>query len=185
MALQQQDFQNAADIIGCDAKAIKAVATVESSRSGLDPEGFPVTLFEGQWFHRLTGGKYDADYPSLSYPNWTRAFYGSTWQAEKARLAKAATLDHDAAMQSASWGLFQIMGLNYRKCGFATVQDFVNAMCQGEGSQLKAFVKFIQASGLDGYLKSHNWAAFAKGYNGPQYAQNQYDTKLAAAFDQA
>src|SRR5690606_23743940 len=31
-------------------------------------------------------------------------------------------------------------------------------------------------------LRVHNWKGFAKGYNGPAYAENQYDTKLAAFF---
>jgi len=31
-------------------------------------------------------------------------------------------------------------------------------------------------------LRKRNWAAFAKAYNGPGYAKNQYDTKLAASY---
>jgi hypothetical protein len=32
-------------------------------------------------------------------------------------------------------------------------------------------------------LQSHDWAAFAKGYNGPGYAKNAYDVKLAEAYE--
>ena len=28
----------------------------------------------------------------------------------------------------------------------------------------------------------HSWSAFARAYNGAGYAQNQYDTKIAAAY---
>jgi hypothetical protein len=185
MPLSQQDFQTAADTLGCDVKAIKAVAAVESSRSGFDPEGFPITLFEGHQFYRLTNGKYAIDHPTLCYPHWTREFYGSTWQAEKARLQQAMALDRQAALQSASWGMFQIMGFNYGKCGFKSVQEFVNAMCLSEGSQLQAFVGFVKNSGLAPSLQSKQWATFANSYNGPGYAQNQYDTKLAKAYAQA
>jgi len=183
--LTEQDFQTAALSVGCDVAAIKAVASVESSRSGFDPEGFPITLFEGHWFYKLTGGKYAQSHPTICYPVWTKQFYGKTWQAEEARLAEAAALDHDAAMKSASWGLFQIMGLNYDKCGFGTVQEFVNVMCKSEGAQLQAFVMFIKNTGLASSLQNKQWATFAKGYNGPQYAQNNYDTKLAAAYAQS
>ncbi|MEA3082739.1 MAG: N-acetylmuramidase, partial [Paraburkholderia sp.] len=31
-------------------------------------------------------------------------------------------------------------------------------------------------------IRTHHWAAFAKGYNGPTYAVNNYDSKLANAF---
>ena len=115
MALVKQDFVDDAALIGCDVEAVMAVAAVESSGGGFDPEGFPKTLFEGHWFHKLTNGKYSADYPTLSYPKWTKQFYGKTWQEEKARLAQAMTLDRQAAMLSSSWGMFQIMGFNFTR----------------------------------------------------------------------
>ena len=31
-------------------------------------------------------------------------------------------------------------------------------------------------------LQNRNWADFAKRYNGPAYAQNKYDEKLAKAY---
>src|SRR5262249_39155616 len=31
-------------------------------------------------------------------------------------------------------------------------------------------------------LNRHDWARFARSYNGPGYAQNQYDVKMAAAY---
>jgi N-acetylmuramidase len=41
---------------------------------------------------------------------------------------------------------------------------------------------FLKASRLDEPLARHDWAAFARGYNGPEFSRNQYDTRLAAAF---
>jgi hypothetical protein len=43
-------------------------------------------------------------------------------------------------------------------------------------------VEFIKSEHLDDDLRRHSWASFARGYNGPGYRKNQYDTKLAAAF---
>jgi hypothetical protein len=43
--------------------------------------------------------------------------------------------------------------------------------------------RFIKAAGLQDELQNKNWAGFAKGYNGPGYAQNNYDGKLASAYD--
>jgi peptidoglycan hydrolase-like protein with peptidoglycan-binding domain len=35
---------------------------------------------------------------------------------------------------------------------------------------------------LQGALQSRNWAAYARGYNGQNYAENHYDTNLAQAY---
>ena len=185
MALTRAEFAEAAALIGCETEAVMAVTAVESKGTGFDPEGFPITLFEGHWFHRLTKGKFTASHPTLSYPKWTRQFYGKTWQAEKARLAEAMTLDRTAAMQSASWGMFQIMGFNHTICGFKSVQQFVNAMCKSESSQLNVFAQYILNSGLADELRDRRWADFARLYNGPEFAVNKYDTKLAAAYQKA
>lgn len=183
--LTEEDYERAAERLQCEVAVVKAVAAVESRGGGFDPEGFPKTLFEGHWFHRETGGKYSLSHPTISYAKWTRAHYGKSWREEKARLNAAIDLDRTAALKSASWGMFQIMGGNYAKCGFDNVQQFVNAICAGEGEQLDAFVQFIISSGLAEALRNKEWARFAKRYNGPSYAQNRYDVKLQAAYLQA
>ena len=40
----------------------------------------------------------------------------------------------------------------------------------------------ISHNRLDRALRTHDWVAFARGYNGPNYAINSYDTRLAAAY---
>lgn len=183
MPLVREDFIDDAKLLNCEVEAIMAVAKVESAGGGFDPEGFPKTLFEGHWFSRLTKGKFDQSHPTLSFPKWTREHYGRTWQAEKARLQQAIALDRNAALMSASWGLFQIMGLNHAKCGFKTVQQFVNAMCKSENAQLEAFTQFIINSSLDDELRDKRWADFARLYNGPSYAVNKYDIKMKEAYE--
>lgn len=180
--LTEDNYVEVARQLNCEVAAVKAVTEVESRGSGFDPEGFPKTLFEGHWFHKLTNGKFSSTYPTVSYPKWTRTFYGKSWSAEKQRLTLASELDREAALMSASWGLFQIMGFNYKTCGFDSIQDFVNAMCHSEGAQLKAFANFVINNNLSRHLIKHNWAAFAERYNGPGYASNKYDTKLAEAY---
>ena len=43
-------------------------------------------------------------------------------------------------------------------------------------------VRFIVHNKLDDELRTHNWAGFARGYNGAGYAKNGYHTKLAARY---
>ena len=93
------------------------------------------------------------------------------------------SLDGQAALESASWGRFQIMGFNFAACGYKSVMAFVRAMYESEGKQLDAFVAFIRHANLTAALREKRWADFARGYNGPGYAANSYDQKLQAAYE--
>ena len=183
--LESRDFVTAADKLGVPVEVIRAVAAVEARSTGfIRGTDLPVMLFEGHHFHRLTGGRYDRDYPSLSYAKWTRAHYKGG-RGEYDRLVQAVRIhagNPEPALLSASWGMFQIMGFNYDKAGYASVTDFVNATATDEGAHLEAFVSFLAATGLADELRRKDWANFAKGYNGSGYRANAYDTKLAAAF---
>jgi len=183
MNLKQADFENAADILDCSVAAIKAVAAVESSGGGFLPDGRPKILFEAHIFHRLTGGAYQITHPTLSSPTWNRALYGPPGAHQWGRLNQARQLDEDAALQAASWGAFQIMGMNYKPCGFDDVHQFVAEMMRDESAHLQAFSRFILSnSKMTGALRKQDWPSFARLYNGPGYAQNRYDLKLAEAF---
>jgi hypothetical protein len=164
--------------LGCDAAAVRAVIDVES-RGGFLPDGRPKILFERHYFSRLTGRRFDDDYPEISNPA-PGGYKGGA--AEYVRLAQAIELDRDAALRSASWGAFQIMGDNCRACGFDGAESFAAAMVSGEPAQLEAFVAFVKACGLADALARCDWPAFARGYNGPAYRENRYDERLAAAY---
>lgn len=183
--LEEDDFERAAQELGVEVAAIKAVCGVEAPRGGFNPDDTPVTLFEGHKFHAFTGGLYDGEVPDLSYPKWTRQFYGHTWEAEQDRLQRAIALDQEAAYMAASWGKFQLMGFNFADCGFETVDAFVDAMRDSEDAQLEAFVHFIRHAGLGVFMNAHDWANFAHSYNGPGYKDNQYDVKLAQGYARA
>lgn len=181
MKLTELDFEKAAQRIGCEAAVIKAVTDVESRGSGFHPNGSVVILFEGHIFSRYTQGRFDKTHPTISYPKWTKKFYlGGIREYERFNAALA--LDREAALKSTSYGLFQVMGFNFAKCGFAGVESFYTAMCESEGAQLQAFVQYIKAVSLDDELRNKEWAKFACGYNGPRYAENQYDAKLSRAY---
>ncbi len=91
------------------------------------------------------------------------------------------SLDRKAALESASWGIAQVMGFNYEVAGFATVDAMVAGMVKDEDAQLLAMANFIKGNMLAGALQRQNWASFARGYNGPEFKKNEYDTRLAAA----
>lgn len=168
----------AAATLGCEIAAIQAVIDVES-RGGFLPDGRPRILFERHYFSRLTANAHDDSAPDVSCPDWGGYKGGAT---EYERLQQALGLAPEAALRSASWGAFQIMGDNFRAAGFDDVKSFCDAMCDSEDRQLEAFVAFVQAMGLADELRRRDWTAFARAYNGPNYARNRYDAKLQAAY---
>lgn len=95
---------------------------------------------------------------------------------------KAKKIHKEAALCSASYGLFQIMGFHATSLGFTSAEEFVNFMDKSEANQLEAFGRFLKKNNLVNYLKKKDWAGFAKRYNGPGYKQNKYDTKMANAY---
>ncbi len=185
--LTEQDFIEAAALLKCDVPAVKAVAEVESNGNGFLSDGRVKILFEGHIFHRYTDGRFSRSHPTLSYKSWTRQFYTTGKTAdlrgagELKRLQQAIALDRPAALMSASYGKFQVMGFNFALCGFKSVEDFYNAMQIDEGKHLKAFCGYVIHTGIDDELRAHLWAAFARRYNGIEYKKNKYDTKLATA----
>lgn len=185
--LTELDFARAARALGVDIPTVRAVAEVEAAGRGFLPDGRPQILFEAHVFGRLTNHRHgdarDRLGRALSARAWDRSLYGpaGAWQHD-GRMLPAALLDWPAAHRSASWGMFQILGTNHTVVGHPTIQGFVAAMQSGAGAHLDAFVAFVKGNRLDGALQRREWAVFARGYNGPGFAQNSYDTKLAAAY---
>jgi hypothetical protein len=101
--------------------------------------------------------------------------------SEYKRLAQAVALDRKAALESASWGLGQVMGFNSGSAGFANAEDLVRAMCESEDRQFGAMLAFIDHEGLAGFLQAQDWRTFARRYNGPAFEKNKYDVKLKDA----
>ena len=182
--LKEADYEWAAKELNCDVPAIKAVAKVESGGEGFLKTGEPKILFEAHIFSRLTNNRFDASNPALSSVRWNRRLYAGSGLGEHKRLASASELDRTAALKSASWGRFQIMGFNWALTGYASLQDFINGMYAGELGQLKGFIGFLKKGGLDKHLREHNWREFARRYNGAAYEENNYHIKLADAFRQ-
>lgn len=177
--------------------SVYAVNEVESAGAGFLPNGKPKILFERHQMYRqlctprhpdddVAALKRHADELAAQYPSLINPTPGgyAGGVAEHQRLAQARLIDDTAALESASWGAFQVMGYHATRLGYESVQTFAEAMASGEPAQLDAFVRFIEADpALLKALKARKWADFAKIYNGPAYARNLYDVKLQRAFE--
>lgn len=167
--------------LNCEWEAVAAVAEVESGRlGGFGPDDKLIILFERHLFSRKTNSEYDASHPTIS--NRTPGGYPHTQAERWAQLTQAYALNPEAALQSASYGRFQVLGQNFSNLGLPDAKAYVAKLAKSEKDQLEAFEGFVKANHLDGALRSKNWAAFASGYNGPGYAANHYDQKMADAY---
>lgn len=185
--LKEADLIAAATRLDVELAAIKAVNEVESRGAGFFAPGKAAILYERHIMRRrlllIDGDRVahlERDYPALvnSRPG---GYAGGL--AEYPRLARAKMIERDAAIESTSWGLFQIMGFHWSALGYPSATDFEQAMQTSEANQLEAFIRFIEADpALHKALKTRKWATFARIYNGPAYARNLYDTKLARAY---
>ncbi len=180
-SLTEQDFKDSAARLGCEVAAIKAVCAVEANGSGFFA-GRPKILPEPHCFSKWTKGKFDKSNPTLSYPKWGSRPYPKTQDLRYDQLLGMIRLDVDGGFACASYGKFQIMGENYKACGYASPMAFAEAMARDEKTQLRAFEAFITNAGLLQALRRKDWVAFARGYNGSAYAKNRYDVKLAQAY---
>lgn len=179
--LDDIDLPKLAARIGCGEDELHAMLDVEAAGSGFDAQGRPKMLFEPHVFHRhLTGDKRaTAVREGLAYPRWGMHPYPHD---SYPRLTQAVAIDETAALESASWGLGQVLGENYRMLGYDTPQAMVQAFMADEEAHLSGMVDFLIANHIDDDLRAHQWAVVARVYNGPGYRKNNYDTKLAAAF---
>ncbi|KAA6462972.1 DUF3380 domain-containing protein [Acidobacteria bacterium AB60] len=178
--LTADGLQYAMDTLNIDAPTLWAMVFVETHGCGYFASRRPQILFERHLFSKSTGGQYDATAPDVSNP--VAGGYGLGGENQYTRLAQAYALDSTAALASASWGLGQILGQHATHVGYGSVEDMVTAMSASEDDQLKAVVGYIQWQNLERALQQQDWAAYARSYNGIDYAKNQYDTRLSGAY---
>jgi len=188
--------------------AIARQESAHSSFITVEGRTVPTILYERHWFRKLTSphhkppSPYEKDHHAICGPAYHRThrdkktkqlidkvtgvaaidddIYGPPGLHQYRRIVEAYGLDRSAALQSASWGKFQIMGFNYKAAGFNDVFAFVKAMCSGDPAHIKAFLKFAKTNAvlLDG-LRTRNFEKIAEGHNGagwrstnPEYASN-------------
>ncbi|MGE4403178.1 MAG: N-acetylmuramidase domain-containing protein [Desulfobulbus sp.] len=189
--LSDKDLEDAANEAEVPLPAMKAVYEVESNGVGFIGRQ-PKVLFEGHvfWKRLEKAGLHPVELQrgnqDILYPKWTKIHYvgGS---GEHQRLKRAQAIHSDAALESASWGLFQIMGYHWKALGYDSANHFANKMAENEREQLLAFIRYLKINKTGGrtlaqILSTKMWPDFARAYNGPGYRKNRYDDKLREAF---
>ncbi len=175
MKLTAKEITQIAQSIGVDFASLMAFIRVESGGLGFSPStGKIIIQFEPAWFHNKA--------PSAPPGKWSSnkvEGQSAEWIAFNDAFAK----DPKAALLSTSIGLMQVMGFNYAKCGYSSVNEMWDDFKKGEYQQVKGAAIFIKNSPkLHEALKDKDWECVAYYYNGANYAVNKYDQKLKAAY---
>ena len=183
----EKDYEWAAEYLGVEKAALKAVIAVETGmRGGFIVEGKPRILFEGHIFwkrliaHKINPIPWSKKYPKIVYKNWTKLYYAGGAK-EYERLAIAAKINRESALESISMGLFQIMGMNYKLCSCSSVEEMWNLMCKDEVSQFILGIEFLRNGGYIPYLVKKDWRGLARKYNGSGQV-DVYSKKLLSAY---
>jgi hypothetical protein len=180
-------IRTAAAEAGIEAAALAAIAELESAGvayAAFDGRREPLIRFEGHYFDRRLSDekRAKARAEKLSSPTAGKVANPANQPARWRLLDRAAEIDRNAAWESTSWGLGQIMGAHWAWLGYASVDAFAADARSGALGQARQMARYLAKAGLAGAVVRRDWKAVARGYNGPAFAKNRYDTRLAAAF---
>lgn len=173
--------------MGIDPATILALAEIESGGRffhSVNGRQEPAIRFEGHYFDRrlnATTRKLARD-AGISSPVAGRIRNPSSQQKRWELLARAMKFNYQAALESTSWGIGQVMGAHWQWLSYNSIDDFVKTARSGAQGQIELMLQYIIKADLIDTLSSQDWRSFARRYNGPNYAKNQYDLKLEASW---
>lgn len=184
--IKDDAYWKAADTLKVHPAALKAFAKVEAAGNGFLVDGRPKILYERHWAYRLLD-KAGRDVKSMEalIPRIVNSSAGDyladsgSWQKFEIMFM----MDPDVAIQSCSWGTFQIMGFHFRRLGFLSPTEMMNAAYVSADAHLDMLVNFIKTDKeLHKALTDQKWTDVAVIYNGS--GQKGYDARLKTAFEE-
>lgn len=163
--------------------ALMAFIEVESGGKGFASDtGKLLIQFEPHWFKKKAPYAPTGDWSVNKVDRQSKE-----WDA----FESAAAIDANAAMESTSIGLPQIMGFHWKRLGYQSVGAMWDDFKIGETRQIKALIQFIETdSRLLDALINKDWHKVAMIYNGAGYAalahkigREPYNVSMAKAYD--
>ena len=148
--LTEKALHVTAESLDVPVAALKAFSEVESSGSGFLLDGRVKILFEQHWMYRLlkqTYGEEKADEFKETHSEVVDPTPGNYAGGTGAwdRFNIAAQLNRECAIQSCSYGRFQLMGFHWKGLEYKSPDQFFNAMMASEDEQLDGIARFIKA----------------------------------------
>lgn len=174
MKLTTNQISDLACKYGISYASLKAIIEVESGGIGFASDtGKIIIQFEPSWFKRKS--------PYTPSGKWSQngvERQSQEWLAFNDAFSK----NPNAAMESTSIGLMQVMGFHYSLLGFKTVGAMWDFAKVSEANQLELGLKFIKSNEkMYNALKANDFNTFAYYYNGSAYKKFNYHTRMQAA----
>lgn len=168
------DLQALSKEFGVPVSRIQAVKEVESGGKGFDETTGKILIqFEPHWFKRKS--------PYTPSGKWSLnkvERQSQEWEAFNDAFSK----NPDAAMESTSVGIMQVMGFHWKLLGFKSVGEMWDYAKESEYNQMRIAMLFIKSNKkMFNAMVSGDWKTFAYYYNGQLYYKLKYDVKLANA----
>jgi hypothetical protein len=113
-----------------------------------------------------------------------RIFHGNQEKEYEAFALACSLAGTEAACLSSSFGGPQILGINHADLGYDSATSLFKAFSESLEAQVLGFFDFCQSRNIIEYLRTQNWFAFAKVYNGPGQA-NTYASHINDAYLEA
>lgn len=188
--LSESDVLRFAELYDIEPSAVMAVLDIEAGKThnGFSEPRLPLINFDTKLFQKklikagVNVANIQKQYPELfSTPDIKK--YGTKQRAEHAQLAIARQIDDRLAIESTFWGMFQIGGFNWKKCGSKNIDEFVEDMSRSERDQLALFGVFLKNTDMLDSVRKKQWDKFARAYNGPKYHTRGYDRRLQQAYN--
>lgn len=173
--LTTAQIANVACEFGLEYAKVKAVIDVESGGIGFASDTGKIILqFEPSWYRRKA--------PYTPSGKWSQngvERQSQEWIAFNDAFSKNA----NAAMESTSIGLMQVMGFHYKLLGFKTVGEMWDYAKVSEENQLRLGMRFIKSNEkMFNALKTGDWRTFSYYYNGSAYEKFNYHNRLESAY---
>lgn len=163
--------------------ALKAFVSVESGGIGFDKKtGKIIIQFEPHYFKKRVpfapSGAWSINKVDVQSKEWI-AFNN------------AFAINPNAAMESTSIGLMQVMGAHWKRLGFKSVGEMWDYAKESEMNQLEIGIRFIKANPtLYKALQDKDWHKVAYYYNGASYrlmakkwGREPYNISMAKAYE--
>lgn len=177
-------MQELSDYLKIDLEAAIAIFAIESRGEGFWKKNHTLIRFEAHVFHKFWGKDHEETFRKhfkfnptkrwtgqafRAHPDddWTDLHTGDNYQEREWKaLEIARKLDDEKALESQSIGAPQILGANYSRLGYASVQDMFEQFNAHIRFHIFGFFDFLDDSMVK-QIRKKQFEKFASQYNGP------------------
>jgi len=169
--------------LGIEPAFAMAIITVEAGKVGLTSDGKPVIRFEPHVFNKQLASRGIEKHGGWGSSTLTgRNVDGVSCEGgqanEHACFQKALQINKDAAYNSMSMGLGQIMGFNAGTAGYPSAENMFQSFSAGGGGeveQIKAMFRLIEKTPAQlSACRRKDFGAFTRAYNGSSPGSDLY-----------